>query len=77
MTQYFTKIAGTINCEVPHGSIFGSLLFFLYINDNPQALSNSHTYLYADDTSISYPHKDFRNRKYFKQGICECVRMVY
>ena len=30
----------------------------LYINDIPQALSNTHIYLYADDTSIFCQHKD-------------------
>ena len=46
--------AGTINC----GSIMGPLLFLQYIDDIPQALSNVHTYLYADDTSIFCRHKD-------------------
>ena len=49
--------AGTINCRVPQSSILGRLSL-LYINDIPQALSDIHTYLYADDTSIFYKHKD-------------------
>ena len=36
----------------------GPLLFLLYVNDLPQALSNTHTYLYADGTSIFCQHKD-------------------
>ena len=50
--------AGTINCGVPQGSILGPLLFLLYINDIQQALSDSHTHMYADNTTISYQHKD-------------------
>ena len=30
----------------------------IYINEIPQALSNTHAYLYADDTSNFYQHKD-------------------
>ena len=34
------------------------VIFAIYINDTPQALSISHTYLYADGTSFLYQHKD-------------------
>ena len=50
--------AETINCKVPQGSILGTFLFLLYINDIPKALSNIHTYLYVDDTSIFCQCKD-------------------
>ena len=44
--------ARTINCKVPHESLLRPLLFLLYINDIRQALSSTHTYLYADDISF-------------------------
>ena len=47
-----------MNCAVPQVFIFGSLLFQIYINNLPQALNKTGSYLYADDTSIFYQDKD-------------------
>ena len=44
--------------RVPQRSTLEPLMFLLYINDIPQALPDSDTYLYADDTSIFYQYKD-------------------
>ena len=39
-----------VNAEVPHGSILGSTLFLLYINDLPDVICN--IAIYADDTAL-------------------------
>ena len=52
--------AGTLKYSVPQGSILGSLLFLLYVNDLFQSLSDAGFYLYADDACIFYQHEDVK-----------------
>ena len=52
--------AGTLNYGIKQGSILGPLLFMLYANELPQSLSDSGSYLYADDTCIFYQYEDVK-----------------
>ena len=41
-----------VKCGVPQGSVLGPLLFIMYTNDLPNAISHSNCILFADDTTI-------------------------
>ena len=49
---------GLIDCGVPQGSILGSLLLLIYVNDLTQVVNETGSYYYADDTFIFYQDKD-------------------
>ena len=44
--------------DVVQGYILGTVLFLLYVNDFTRSLSETGSYLYADDTCIFYHYED-------------------
>ena len=50
--KYYSK-GESVTDGVPQGSLLGPLLFFIYVNDVPNIISDiSNAVLYADDTSL-------------------------
>ncbi len=59
---------------MPQGSILGSLLFIIFINDLLMAMSNCHLHLYADDTAIAVSADSNQEREL---KMTECSKTAY
>ena len=48
-------VSQSVSCNVPEGSNFGPLPFFIYINDGlPNCLIAASPRMFADDTNVSF-----------------------
>ena len=48
----------TITCGVPQGSIFGPLLFLIFVNDLHKVTKYLDPIMFADDKNLFYSHKN-------------------
>ena len=47
-----------VRSGIPQGSVLGPMLFVLYVNDLPNAVSSSSVFLFADDLKMYHPIQD-------------------
>ena len=60
LTCHLEKDFESVNFRMPHGSILGSLLFLLYVNDLQNCSESIDTIIFADDTNLFFETENLK-----------------
>jgi len=59
----------TVTSSVPQGSVIGTLLFLIFINDLPEVVQDSSVALFADDSKLYFSAKKQEDRQKLKDDL--------